>query len=224
MLPPLRVAPSILSADLGRLGAEIAEVEQAGADWVHVDVMDGTFVPHIGLGVSVVRAARRATRLPLDVHLMVQEPSRHVEAFAEAGADIISIHLEACGHAQRTLSRIRAMGKRAGITLNPQTPEDGLRYLLDDLDLILIMSVNPGFSGQEFIPRMLDKVRAVRAMIDRSGAHIELEVDGGVNLQTIREVRGAGASVVVAGEAVFGQRDRAGALAALRAAAARGTA
>jgi ribulose-phosphate 3-epimerase len=215
----LRIAPSILSADLGRLAEEIADIEQGGADWVHVDVMDGRFVPNITLGPIVVAAARRATTLPLDVHLMIVEPERYVEAFAEAGADIISIHVEACTHLQRTLSQIRALGKRAGVVLNPHTPEDAVRYVLEDVDLILVMSVNPGFGGQRFIPSVLEKLRALRADIDRRGLAVELEVDGGVSVETARAVVAAGANVLVAGSAVFGQSNRRTAIEALRSAA-----
>jgi ribulose-phosphate 3-epimerase len=215
----LRIAPSILSADLGRLAEEIADIEQGGADWVHVDVMDGRFVPNITLGPIVVAAARRATTLPLDVHLMIVEPERYVEAFAEAGADIISIHVEACTHLQRTLSQIRALGKRAGVVLNPHTPEDAVRYVLEDVDLILVMSVNPGFGGQRFIPSVLEKLRALRADIDRRGLAVELEVDGGVSVETARAVVAAGANVLVAGSAAFGQSNRRTAIEALRSAA-----
>jgi ribulose-phosphate 3-epimerase len=215
----VKIAPSILSADLGRLAAEVQEVEAGGADWIHVDVMDGRFVPNITLGPIVVEAARRATRLPLDVHLMIVEPERYVEAFAGAGADIISVHVEASTHLQRTLAEIRRLGKRAGVVVNPHTPEDGLRYVLGDLDLILVMSVNPGFGGQRFLPAVLPKLRALREMIDRAGREIELEVDGGVGPDTARQVVEAGARVLVAGSAVFGKPDRGAAIAAIRAAA-----
>jgi ribulose-phosphate 3-epimerase len=216
MPPSLRIAPSILSADLGRLAEEIRDAEAGGADWIHVDVMDGRFVPNITLGPVVVEGARRATSLPLDVHLMIVEPERYVEAFAKAGADVISVHVEACTHLQRTLSEIRRMGKRAGAVLNPHTPEDVLRYVLDDLDLVLLMTVNPGFGGQSFLPAVLPKIAAVRKMIDASGRAIDLEVDGGVTRENARRVVEAGARVLIAGSAVFGQKDRRAATLAIR--------
>lgn len=215
----VRIAPSILSADLGRLGDEIRDAETAGADWIHVDVMDGRFVPNITLGPIVVAAARRATRLPLDVHLMIVEPERYLEAFAEAGADVISVHEEACVHLQRTLSQIRSLGKRAGVVLNPHTPEAALDYVLDDVDLILVMSVNPGFGGQSFLPAVLPKLSALRKRIDARGLSIDLEVDGGIAPATARRVVEAGARVLVAGNAVFGKPDRAKAISEIRAAA-----
>lgn len=215
----MRIAPSILSADLGRLAEEVREVERAGADWIHVDVMDGCFVPNITLGPVIVQAARRATGLPLDVHLMIVDPDRYLEAFAQAGADIISVHVEASTHLQRTLAEIRRLKKRAGVVLNPHTPEESVRYVLGDVDLILVMSVNPGFGGQDFLPGVLPKIRALREMIDRAGVSVDLEVDGGVSEHTARQVVDAGARVLVAGSAVFGQADRAAAIAKIRAAA-----
>lgn len=215
----VRIAPSILSADLGRLADEIRDAERAGADWIHVDVMDGRFVPNITLGPIIVRAARRVTRLPLDVHLMIVEPERYVEAFAEAGADVISVHVEASVHLQRTLAAIRALGKRAGVVLNPHTPEESIRYVLGDVDLILLMTVNPGFGGQAFLPAVLPKVEAVRKAIDAAGLSIDLEVDGGIGPSTARQVVDAGARVLVAGNAVFGEADRAHAIRAIRTAA-----
>lgn len=191
-------------------------MEEGGADWIHVDVMDGRFVPNITIGPLVVAALRKVTRLPLDVHLMIVEPERYIEEFARAGADVISVHAEASPHLQRTLRRIRELGKRAGVVLNPHTPEDGLRYVLEDLDLILVMSVNPGFGGQAFLPQVLPKVAALRRMIDASGHAIDLEIDGGVNAETAVAVVEAGARVLVAGSAVFGQPDRAAAIRALR--------
>lgn len=219
MTRTVRIAPSILSADLGRLADEIRDVERAGADWIHVDVMDGRFVPNITLGPIVVAAARRVTRLPLDVHLMIVEPERYVQAFAEAGADTISVHVEASVHLQRTLSAIRALGKRAGVVLNPHTPEDHIRYVLPDVDLILVMTVNPGFGGQAFLKSVVPKVAAIRRMIDEGGFPIDLEVDGGVSPATAKEVVDAGARVLVAGNAVFGEGDRAQAVGAIRRAA-----
>ncbi len=208
MANAVRIAPSILSADLGRLAEEIQSVEAARADWIHVDVMDGRFVPNITLGPVVVKAARAATRLPLDVHLMIVEPERYVEAFAEAGADVISVHVEASTHLQRTLTEIRRLGKKAGVVLNPQTHESAIEYVLDDVDLVLVMSVNPGFGGQHFLPAVLPKVAAIRSMIDRRGLNVDLEVDGGVAPETALDVVRAGADVLVAGSAVFGKSDR----------------
>jgi ribulose-phosphate 3-epimerase len=214
---PILIAPSILSADFARLGEEVAALERAGADWAHVDVMDGRFVPNMTIGPLVVRAVRRATKLPLDVHLMIVEPERYVHEFAEAGADVITVHAEACTHLHRVLQQIRALGKRAGVALNPHTPEDVLRYVLELTDLVLVMSVNPGFGGQDFIPAVLPKLRAVRAMIQASGRPIHLEVDGGVKPGTARQVIEAGADVLVAGSAVFNAKDYAQAIRALRA-------
>ncbi|MGC4090738.1 MAG: ribulose-phosphate 3-epimerase [Polyangiaceae bacterium] len=215
----IRIAPSILSADFGRLADEIEVVDVGGADWIHVDVMDGAFVPNITAGPLLVRAARAATRLPVDVHLMIQEPDRYLEKFAEAGADVITVHVEACTHLQRTLAAIRALGKRAGVALNPHTSEESIRYVFGDLDLILVMSVNPGFGGQKFLPPMLRKLRNLRTAIDHEGLSIDLEVDGGVTRETARQVVEAGARVLVAGSAVFDAPNRADAIRVLRLAA-----
>ena len=215
----IRFAPSILSADLGRLADEVAVAESAGADWIHVDVMDGRFVPNITMGPGTVAAVRRVTHLPIDVHLMIVEPERYVDAFADAGADLISVHFEATTHLQRTLARIRSRGKRAGVVLNPHTSEEVVRYVLGDLDVILVMSVNPGFSGQEFLPQVLPKITALRRLIDRERLDITLEVDGGIQPSTARAVVEAGGRVLVAGHAFYGQPNRAEALAALRDAA-----
>lgn len=213
-----RIAPSILSADFGRLSEEIATVEKAGADWIHVDVMDGRFVPNITIGPLVVQAARLATSLPLDVHLMIAEPERYIEDFARAGADYIVVHTEACTHLHRTMQAIRALGKKAGVAYNPSTPVDNLKYILDNVDLILIMSVNPGFGGQGFIPAVLDKIEEAAKLVKESGRGIHIEVDGGVAPATAGSVKRAGADVLVAGSAVFGARDYGRAIADIRSA------
>lgn len=218
----LRIAPSILSADFGRLAEEVRSVEQAGADWIHVDVMDGRFVPNITIGPVVVRAVKQATSLPLDVHLMIVEPEKYLDAFAEAGADVLSVHVETCAHLHRTVQHIRGLGKKAGVVLNPHTPEESIRYVLDHIDLVLVMSVNPGFGGQAFIPAVLPKLRALRSMIDATGRDIALEVDGGVAPGTAEQVVEAGARVLVAGSAVFQQPDYSEAIRSIRAAGMRG--
>jgi ribulose-phosphate 3-epimerase len=208
------IAPSILSADFGRLSEEVRAVERAGADWIHVDVMDGRFVPNITLGPPVVDAIRAATKLPVDVHLMIVEPERYLDDFARAGADGLSVHAEACPHLYRTLQHIRGLGKRAGVVLNPSTHQDVLRYVLDVVDLVLVMSVNPGFGGQSFIPAVLPKVRAIREMVgDRP---IDIEIDGGIAPATARGATQAGARVLVAGSAVFKSSNYAEAIEELR--------
>ncbi|MCW7753751.1 ribulose-phosphate 3-epimerase [Desulfobotulus sp. H1] len=201
------IAPSILSADFTRLGDEIRAVETAGADWIHVDVMDGRFVPNISYGPIIVEAARKCTTLPLDVHLMIVEPDSMIPAFVKAGASWISVHAEACPHLHRSLQLIRSLGAKAGVALNPGTPPDVLDYVIDDVDFILVMTVNPGFGGQQFIPQCLDKIARIRERIVRSGRTIHLQVDGGINQKTIRQVTMAGADILVAGSAVFGTGD-----------------
>ena len=202
-----KIAPSILSADFSRLGDEIRAVENAGADYIHIDVMDGHFVPNITIGPLVVKAARSVTKLPLDVHLMIENPDLYIPDFARAGADIIVVHAEAVYHLHRTVQLIKSLGKRAGVALNPATPLNVLDYVLDDLDLVLLMTVNPGFGGQSFIPSCLAKIREMRALLDRRGCEAELEVDGGVKTDNIATVSHAGADVFVAGSAVFGSPD-----------------
>jgi len=197
------IAPSILSADFSRLGEEVAAVEAAGADWIHVDVMDGHFVPNITIGPGVVKAIRPHAKKPLDVHLMISPVDPYVAAFAEAGADHITVHPEAGPHVHRTLQLIRSLGKKAGVVLNPGTPVDALDNLMDLVDLILVMSVNPGFGGQSFIDSQLEKIEAARRRIDRTGRAIALEVDGGINPETAKRAVAAGATVLVAGTAVF---------------------
>ncbi|HEY8418792.1 MAG TPA: ribulose-phosphate 3-epimerase [Limnochordales bacterium] len=214
---PLILAPSILSADFARLAEEIARVE-AAADWVHLDVMDGHFVPNITFGPELVRAVRRTTRLPLDVHLMIEQPERHLAAFAQAGADILTVHVETCPHLQRILQQIRDLGCRAGVALNPHTPLETIRYVLDDVDLVLLMTVNPGFGGQRFLPAVLPKVRRLAAWLRWTNRDVHIEVDGGINPDTAPLVVAAGADVLVAGSAVFGAADPVAVLRRLRAA------
>ena len=217
----IKIAPSILSADFARLGAEIQAIEAGGADYVHIDVMDGHFVPNITIGPLVVEAARRVTNLPLDVHLMIENPDRFIPDFARAGADLITVHIETVPHLHRTVQLIKSLGKKAGVSLNPATPVSSLEVILDDLDLVLIMSVNPGFGGQSFIPSSLGKIEALRSEIDRRGLQVEIEVDGGVKTDNIAAIAAAGASVFVAGSAVFGTADYGATIAALKDNAAR---
>ncbi len=211
------IAPSILSADFARLGEEIQAVEAAGADWVHVDVMDGQFVPNLTFGPPVIAAVRSATKLPFDVHLMIERPELSIQDYIAAGADRITIHAEACTHLHRTIHAIKESGLPAGVAINPATPVSVLEPIVQDLDLVLIMTVNPGFGGQAFIPYSLVKLRQLRSMlVERGLDHVHVQVDGGINAETSSLVREAGANVLVAGNAVFAQQDRAAAIAVLR--------
>jgi ribulose-phosphate 3-epimerase len=212
----VKIAPSILSADFACLGQQVAKAESAGADYVHVDVMDGHFVPNITIGPPVVRGVRRVTHLPLDVHLMIESPERYLADFRTAGADILTVHVETCPHLHRTIKQIRELGCRAGVTLNPATPARSLEEILPFVDLVLVMTVDPGFGGQAFIPRTLAKVQRVRSMLDEIGSAAELEVDGGIDTETAPLVVRAGAEVLVAGSAVFGSDDIAKAIGRLR--------
>ncbi|MDR0137321.1 ribulose-phosphate 3-epimerase [Metabacillus idriensis] len=204
----IKIAPSILSADFSRLGAEIEDVERGGADYIHVDVMDGHFVPNITIGPLIVEAIRPVTKLPLDVHLMIENPDAFISTFAKMGADIITVHAEACPHLHRTIQLIKSEGVKAGVVLNPHTPAGVIKHVIDELDMVLLMTVNPGFGGQSFIHSVLPKITEVAEMVKDRGLHTEIEVDGGVNAETAKLCIEAGANVLVAGSAIYNQQDR----------------
>jgi ribulose-phosphate 3-epimerase len=211
-----KIAPSILSADFSRLGEEIEAVVRAGADYIHIDVMDGHFVPNITMGPLIVKAAKRVTRLPLDCHLMISEPEKYVDVFAEAGADIVTVHAEAATHLHRLIQQIRQKGVKPGVSLNPATPLDTLEYVLGDMDMVLLMTVNPGFGGQDFIEAVVPKIKRLRHMIEERGLDVDIEVDGGIGPDTISKVSSAGANVFVAGSAIFGSKDYAATIRLMR--------
>lgn len=212
----MKIAPSILASDFAKLGDEIKDVEQAGANYIHVDVMDGHFVPNITIGPGVVEAIRPITSLPLDVHLMIEQPDRYVPDFINAGADIVTVHEEACPHLHRSIHLIKEHGAKPGVVLNPATPAENIKQILEDVDLVLLMTVNPGFGGQSFIESVVPKIRTLRAMIEEKGLDIEIEIDGGINPDTIKVCKEAGADVFVAGSAIFKKDDRNAAIKALR--------
>ncbi|GKV67754.1 ribulose-phosphate 3-epimerase [Sporosarcina sp. NCCP-2716] len=214
----IKIAPSILSADFARLGEEIKDVERGGADWIHVDVMDGHFVPNITIGPLIVEAIRPVTELPLDVHLMIEEPDRYIEQFAKAGADYITVHVEACRHLHRTIQLIRSFGVKPGVVLNPHTPVESIQHVLEDIDLVLFMTVNPGFGGQKFIPSVVPKVKQLSDMLKERGLSVDIEIDGGITPETIGPCVEAGATVFVAGSAVYNKEDRAAAISDIRSA------
>lgn len=213
----VRIAPSLLAVDLARLADQLAMIEAGGADWLHIDVMDGCFVPNLTFGAKVIETCRRLTTLPLDVHLMVVEPEKYFESFAKSGASVLTIHVETAPHLHRQVMRIKELGCQAGVTMNPATPIDGVREIAADLDLLLIMTVNPGFGAQAFIPESIGKIRRARALLDAAGSRALLEVDGGIARDTIAECWRAGADTFVAGNAVFGAKDPKAEIAALRA-------
>ena len=212
----IKIAPSILASDFARLGEEVKDVEAAGADYIHVDVMDGHFVPNITIGAPIVRALRPVTSLPLDVHLMIENPDQYIEEFAQAGADILTVHAEACPHLHRTIQLIKSKGVKAGVVINPATPVDAIKHVIEDVDLVLLMTVNPGFGGQAFIDRVLSKITETKQLADSLGVSPEIEVDGGVNAETARACIEAGATVLVAGSAIYSQSDRKAAIDQIR--------
>ncbi|MCM3767968.1 ribulose-phosphate 3-epimerase [Neobacillus niacini] len=212
----VKIAPSILSADFAKLAEEITAVETGGADYIHVDVMDGHFVPNITIGPLIVEAIRPVTKLPLDVHLMIENPDQYIEAFAKAGADYITVHVEACRHLHRTIQNIKSFGVKAGVVLNPATPVNSIQHIVKDIDMVLLMSVNPGFGGQKFIPEVLPKIKEVKELAEEKGVSLEIEIDGGVNPETAKLCIEAGATVLVAGSAIYNQQDYTKAIALIR--------
>ena len=216
-MPRIQIAPSLLSADFGRLAEEVRAISEAGADLIHVDVMDGRFVPNITIGPIVVAAVKRATRVPLDVHLMIEEPERYIDDFARAGADGITVHVEACRHLHRVIQQIKSAGKRAQVVLNPATPLETIRHVLGDVSLVLLMTVNPGFGGQSFIASQLPKIRALRDEITARKLDVDIEVDGGVKIANVAEVTAAGANVIVSGSGIFETKDYAATIREMRA-------
>lgn len=214
----IKIAPSILAANFAKLGEEVKEVEAAGAELIHIDVMDGHFVPNISFGAIALEAVRPLTKLPLDVHLMIENPDQYIEQFAKAGADYITVHVEACPHLHRTIQLIRSYGIKAGVVLNPHTPIEAIQHILEDIDMVLFMTVNPGFGGQKFISSVVPKVQAFSQLVKERGLNIEIEIDGGITAETIVPCAEAGATIFVAGSAIFGQTDRKAALQQIKAA------